>query len=170
MPTRGGTSPALWDRLAGLSFVFVLPRGSSGFGDGAPPPASDLAALRTGLARLGREARRIVQPVELPGLTSFAAYELRHDYEPTLWLVASKSVPIAGWTEHDPRNGASPRIVDPGLDQQPLAESGWKVLTASEATEKLRAETTVDLADAEIHEMKYWKPATAAEVLFNRWD
>ena len=53
---------------------------------------------------------------------------------------------------------------------QILGETGFQVLTAAELSQPIASADLSDLAAHEHEQVRYWKPATVGELLFNYWD
>jgi hypothetical protein len=58
----------------------------------------------------------------------------------------------------------------PGLAEAMRGVGPFRVLSAEELASPVNAETLQDLDPAEIEQVKYWKPRTVGEVVFNFWD
>lgn len=53
---------------------------------------------------------------------------------------------------------------------QILSETGFQVLTAAELSQPTASADLSDLTAREHEQVRYWKPATVGELLFNYWD
>jgi hypothetical protein len=63
--------------------------------------------------------------------------------------------------------------VTPNFDAVRLAyehERGFQVTSAAELRQPVTASDLSELAAVEHEQIRYWKPATAGEILFNYWD
>ncbi|MFI8102590.1 hypothetical protein [Streptomyces sp. NPDC086023] len=149
-----------------------VPRGATGFrGHGDEPLATtDRAAfLRTchGIAR--RTGARVTSvdtdPVavfEAVALTRHAETHvvLRHEHLPLLAFTASPPVPgppVTGYVEPPPW----------AADFEPL---GLRSLTVDELATPLSRVDLGALADAELAQVRHWRPGVLGELLFNSWD
>jgi hypothetical protein len=58
----------------------------------------------------------------------------------------------------------------PAEQSPPSCESGFQVTSAAELRQQVTASDLSELTAVEHEQISHWKPATAAEILFNYWD
>ncbi len=58
----------------------------------------------------------------------------------------------------------------PALAEEFRGFDCYDILSASELMQRVTKETLSELSDAEMNQVKYWKPKTIGEFIFNFWD
>jgi len=79
--------------------------------------------------------------------------------------------PVVAFAE-PPRDGSSVlHFVDHAVLAEFFGASGeYRVLPATEAQSPLVPDTYRNLAETELEQIRYWKPQTIGEVIYNYWD
>lgn len=148
-----------------------LPAGATGFGPGTQASHDLNHAFATACHAAARRTGGIVIAAQQAAVTpDFDAVLLAYAHERVaalrhalLNLVALVQVP----GDHV----ALPlTFIDRPRLAQVLGETGFQVLPAAELRQPTASADLSDLTAHEHEQIRYWKPATAGELLFNYWD
>jgi hypothetical protein len=148
-----------------------LPPGATGFD---PPPADQGGDLRAFTAVCHNAARRtsgIVTAVT-PAAVTPNFHTILIAYGPRQVAVLRHGVlPLAAFAQ-PPRDGEMTVtfIDDPGLAEAIAEISALQILTVEELHTPLTRVDLTALSSGEHDQIRYWKPHTAGELLFNYWD
>ncbi|MER6473230.1 hypothetical protein [Streptomyces collinus] len=69
-----------------------------------------------------------------------------------------------------PRAGAPPTFTSPPAWADAFEPGGFRLLNVEELSTPLTAADTSELAEAELEQVRYWRPSTIGELMFNWWD
>jgi hypothetical protein len=151
-----------------------LPTGATGFlplGDWTPP---DLRRVLGIVHEAGRsEVRTVGDLTDAPTLRSFRYVELAHRHEPSIWALFHNVVAVVAFTDVNPKHElcVGHYLIDwRALPSDRVADGVWVLLTRERALERPKAADFVDLSPDEIAQIRYWRPATIGQILFNHWD
>ncbi|SOD85470.1 hypothetical protein [Streptomyces sp. Ag109_G2-15] len=143
-------------------------RGATGFravGE-APLPEPDLASFQWACHTAARTARLRVRARDTGVAASYRAVDiggtavLAHC---TLPVVAFTAVPVVP-------AGPVREFVDPPGWAGVFAEVGFRALGGEELGVGIDRVDLRDLAEAELRQVRYWRPRTLGELMFNWWD
>ena len=153
--------------------MVVLPQGITGFGEfeeGSEPPAPDESDF---LAYCHAVALQLGGKVVARGPQGFRNFifvtlELQgHE----LSVLMNAYHPIIAFAEPVDDCVFYPSLTDATRVAEEFQKFGcYQVLERQELDEPISEEAISKLADAELHEMRYWQPKTIGELLFNSWD
>lgn len=114
-----------------------------------------------------------VAPGRLPavfGVSNFTALTLDLPARSVVVLI-NLHHPIVAFAEEGAGDGGQITFIDAfDLARQFREGGGYLVLTAREARSPIGAEAYRLLAQAELDQLRYWRPQSLGEVVFNHWD
>ncbi len=148
-----------------------LPRGSTGFDGnlGPPPDRPALLTLVHGAAR--SDGREVVSLTAAETMATFDCLEFRHRFKSSLYLLVHNVVPILASVDRPPRPLEPPHVISsPLLESDTVEAVGWRLLSPVEAAEHPRDELLAELSEAELQEVRYWRPSSIGALVFNHWD
>ncbi len=153
----------------------VLPQGIAGFrgkGDEAIP-LSDLGALLSACYEAARKLGGKVMASEKPysrRTNNFAIVTMEARGE-SFAIVLNAHYPIVAFTEPFSPLQLKVRFTDNGPIREALElNGGFQILSKADLESKIAPEATSSLAAGEIDKIRYWRPRTIGEVIFNFWD
>ena len=153
----------------------VLPRGATGFlSAGVQSLSHDERRIVIGLIHdAARKAGTSAEPPKVRLVQSFDSLAIARTARcPTSWVMVHNVVRVVAVTDRDPKETipVAAHVIDSLLDPRAFSEAGWHVLSRDEALTPVSPRSLTELADDELEQYRYWKPATLGEVLFNHWD
>ena len=142
-----------------------LPAGVTGFASGAAPAAVDDRAILGLVHETARRYGRTVQGrSDVPAVATYRLWSLVHPYEDPLSVLIHSTCLVVAVKAGD-------AFVDwPPLAPEDVSSIGWRLLTADEAAAPVKPALIAGLGQAEIEQIRYWQPATVADLVFNHWD
>ena len=150
-----------------------LPPGATGFGpSGAQASLDDVHAFLTACHDAARRTCGTLIATRQPGVTpSFHTVVIRYEDQDVAVLRHARLDLIA--LAHDPGSGSM--LTGPFIDHFPLTETlsqtaTCQILSAADLNSPLSDADPSELSAAERKQIRYWKPATLGELLFNYWD
>ncbi len=144
-----------------------LPKGITGFwsGDTEPPPFLDEKAFRQLCHTLARETGGTVTEMNTAAGGNFYFAGIRR-YDDTVFVLQNRHFPYAAFA----RRGPSGRMA---FTEQPewlrLPEGTVCFLSPAQLEQDCRGRCGA-LGLEEQEQLRYWKPQTVGEILFNTWD
>jgi hypothetical protein len=137
-----------------------LPRGVTGFSAAADV---DVRTFKT----LGYSVGRVLEFRPAGVTPNFHLLAMQVGYSDDVGVICNSAVPLIAFVSL-PLDGCLPTFVD----RPDLAPSfhGFDVLTTPALNTPLSNCDLSLLTDVEHHQIRYWRPATAGEVIFNYWD
>lgn len=157
--------------MDGTQAAFHLERGSTGFCpfDDLSVPEVDPGACRTAWYAAARAARgRDVGFTDRTYPRNFHHATL-DDHDGTHCALFHAHHPLIAFVREQ-RSWYTDEFVDPPEWAVVLGGHGFTVLTASRLLLPLRKADTSALTTGEREQIRYWRPDTVGEVLFNSWD
>lgn len=152
-----------------------LCRGITGFRhvDDPPLPTCDLRAFRghchAAARALGGQVVAADMPVNRSG-ANFARTTLELLAGPVAVLL-NLYHPVIAFVEPTVENDLPLRFIDaPALAQQLREIGAYEILSAAEARKPIGEEHCRLLSDAELEQLRYWRPWCIGAVVFNHWD
>ena len=153
----------------------VFPCGITGFwlSTDAPPPATN---EREFLAVCHAAAQQLHGKVLSQDLVAdhracnFSVVTIQLPLEDIAVLLNSH-IPLIAMSQPLSRQDLTIRFVDSPVLADAIRKCGsFTILTASELAQRISDDMLADLSNAEMQQIKYWKPATVGAMLFNFWD
>ncbi|MFC0439542.1 hypothetical protein [Kutzneria buriramensis] len=142
-----------------------LPRGVTGFWHvHSPPPVPvDVRTFKT----LGYSVGRVLEFRPAGVTPNFHLLVIRVGYSDDVGVICNSTLPLLAFVTL-PLDSWLPTFID----RPDLAPSfhGFDVLTTAALSTPLSSCDLSMLTDVEHHHIRYWRPATAGEVIFNSWD
>jgi hypothetical protein len=151
-----------------------LPRGITGFRHvrDLQSPRCDVRSFLTNCHAAARQLCGRVVASELPveGSANFSRVTLEL-FGQKISVVLNSMEPFLAFTEPPRTNSLLLQFVDHAALGEYFGASGeYRLLSAADANLPLVAENCHDLAKAEFEQIRYWKPQTIGEVIYNHWD
>jgi len=151
-----------------------LPRGITGFRhmDDPPLPVSDHAAFRGHCYVAAQTLGGRVRSVEGPSQTSAANYTRAVIELPgrSIAILLNAHVPIIAFAVASRESGPLQFTDMPALAVLVQRFAAYEVWPASQLAAPLTPDSCKQLAEAELNQIKYWRPRSIGEVVFNVWD
>ncbi|MGF0175902.1 hypothetical protein ACQF36_37155 [Streptomyces sp. Marseille-Q5077] len=134
-------------------------------------PQVDAGVFKTACHAVARSIRATVGDVTLAGVTpsfhtvlitapGIRSTVLCHELLPVVAFVASP--PQAG--------GPLADFISPPAWADAFELGGFRLLDVGELGMPLASADTSELAEAELEQVRYWRPSTVGELMFNWWD
>ena len=146
----------------------LLPRGITGFwsADTEPPPLLDEKAFRRMCHTLARESGGTVAEVDTDtSARNFYSAELSR-YGQSVFLLQNIHYPYAAFARKAPSGGFAWTSRPEWLR---LPEGPVRFLVPDELAQDWRG-LCGELSTEELEQIRYWKPLTVGEIIFNTWD
>lgn len=152
-----------------------LPRGITGFRHIDDPllPVSDCTAFRSYCYEAARALRGHVVSVEAPirGTVANFARAIIDLRDGPAAVLLNAHFPVIAFARPRVQNGAPVSFIDaPALAEVFRLFGTYEVWSRSQLESPVQRETCSNLAEAELEQVKYWKPARVGDVVFNFWD
>lgn len=119
------------------------------------------------------EGRTVGELTDPPTLRSFRYLELAHRHEPSIWALFHNVIAVAAFTDVNPKHelDVGHQLIDwPALPSDRVADGVWVLLSRWRALERPKASDFTTLSPDEIAQIRYWRPTTIGQILFNHWD
>ncbi|MDN3025432.1 hypothetical protein [Streptomyces sp. S.PB5] len=149
------------------------PRGATGCWDGGdePLPDTDIGLFRTACWEAARRVRGRVEEVSLPGgVRSFHVAALVGHGDPHV-VVCHAHLPSVAFLGEPPVPGRPlSRFADPPPWSDVFEHAGLRPLPVEYLATPMSRVDVSELADAELRQMRYWRPEVLGDLLFNWWD
>lgn len=150
-----------------------LPKGITGFWEQADPPRTDERAFRAvchAVALTGQGQVESFDSVSGQVARNFSVATLSFSSSRVAVLLHAH-FPWIAFAEPLLDHSSTISFIDwPAGVEQFRSCSEYTILTRQRLLEPVSKQDTSKLAAAELKEMKYWRPATLGEVVFNFWD
>jgi hypothetical protein len=120
-----------------------------------------------------RKAATSATAIDTKSVRSFDSFAITPTSQlPACWVLLHKVIRVVAVADRDPETTIpiAPHVIDSLLDPNRVGEVGWRLLSGQDAERPLSPGSLVKLAQSEVEQVRYWKPATIGEVLFNHWD
>lgn len=146
----------------------LLPRGITGFWNGntAPPPFSDGEAFCQMCYSIALESGWMVTEVDTDTASrNFYSAKLSK-YDQSVFVLQNVHYPYAVFAQQDD-DGGYIFIGSPEWFQLP--EGTVRFLSPAELNQD-RSGLCGELSPEELEQIRYWKPQTVGEIVFNTWD
>lgn len=161
--------------LSELMLMIVLPRGITGFGSyrEAPLPVISEQVFRacchTAAQQSGGEVvSHDSAAQQLARSFSVTTIQLPHQ---TVAVLVNAHCPMVAMAQPIAEGAQNIEFVDvPTLADAFRYVEGCEVLAASKLAQPVTDEALVELAASELDQVRYWKPTTIGQVIFNFWD
>lgn len=148
-------------------------RGSSGlWGHGDEPlPRVDVRAFRGASYEAARSIGATVDDVTSDGVTSSFHTALITAAGVRSAVLCHEVLPVVAFTASPPQAGAPPvDFVSPPAWAAAFERVGFRLLDVGELSTPLGSADIGELAEAELEQVRYWRPGTVGELMFNWWD
>lgn len=149
-----------------------LPAGATGFTRPGQAVHYDARPFLTACHDAARRTGGTITTSQEPGVTpNFHAVVIAYGHE-RLAVLRHALLPLAAFAQA-PRDHVAlpPAFIDHPRLAQIIGEStGCPVLSTAELRQPLKPADLSQLTTAEHEQIRYWKPATVGELLFNYWD
>lgn len=128
-------------------------------------------AFRTACHAAARSTRGRVGDVTSAGVTpNFHTARITTPYG-VCTVLCHAVLPVVAFTAYPPRAGAPVTdFLSPPAWADVFGAVGFQVLDAEELTMPLASVHTGELAEAELEQVRHWRPGTVGELMFNWWD
>jgi hypothetical protein len=148
-----------------------LPPGATGFWRGERAGSSGSRAFLSACHDAARRTGGTITAIERAGVTrNFDAVLLAYEHE-RLAVLRHMLLDLVTFAEATGDHVTLPlAFAEPPRLVQIFRESGFRVLSAVELSRPLASSDLSELTAVEHEQIRYWKPATAGEILFNYWD
>jgi hypothetical protein len=151
--------------------LLKLPAGATGFGPSNRADAGDFRVFLTACHDAARRTDGTVTVIQRAAVTpDFDAVLLVYERERVAMLRHALLNLIAFVQVTDGHVRPPLAFTERPSLAQIFAENGFQVLSAAELRHPLAVSDLSELTAAEHKQIRYWKPATAGELLFNYWD
>ncbi len=158
-----------------------LKPGVTGFYGNTEPPYIDFKAYKQVVYAIAIELRmKVTKCSSEPEEYNDNFYRAILKGDKKLWVLCNMHYPIIALSDgfhysyesDDERCGYYwDRFIEiPSIIELVEKISGFKCLTAEEFNQPVTGECIRDLWGSELNQIKYWKPKTISEILFNFWD
>ncbi|GAA4026066.1 hypothetical protein [Streptomyces plumbiresistens] len=148
-------------------------RGATGFRDGGdePLPTTDVRLFRAAcFEAAGKAGGRRVDVLTFPGTSSFEAVTIAGRGE-SRTVLCHAHLPLVAFTDTPPEPGRPlSGFVDPPSWAEAFRAAGLRALRADELSTPMCRVDPAGLAEAELAQLRYWRPDTLSDLLFNWWD
>lgn len=148
-----------------------LPAGATGFGQSGRVGHGDVRAFLTACHDAARRTGGTVTAIQQASVTpDFDAVLLVYEHERVAAL-RHALVNLVAFVQVPGDRVAPPlEFIECSRLAQILGETGFKLLSAAELRRPITSADLSDLTADEHEQVRYWKPATVGELLFNYWD
>jgi hypothetical protein len=86
-------------------------------------------------------------------------------------VLCHEVLPVVAFAANPPQAGASLTVFTPPPAWAGGFElGGFRLLDVEELSLPLASADTSELAEAELEQVRYWRPSTVGELMFNWWD
>lgn len=148
-------------------------RGASGFwrhGD-APLPQVDVVTFKTVCHAVARSIRGTVDEAALAGVTPNFQVALITAPGIRSSVLCHEVLPVVAFAASPPQAGVPlTNFVCPPAWANAFEVGGFRLLDVDELSTPLATADTSGLAEAELEQVRYWRPSTVGELMFNWWD
>lgn len=158
----------------------VLPRGVTGFlgRRGEERGTVDLKAFKQACFATARSVRAKVAEVRGAGSDGMARSchhaRLRLDQGPTpaILVLCNAHAPLVAFADPAHHVAASPVFVDARNLAERLGQVAvdFRMLSVADLEQPVRPNAIAELNDAELQQVRYWRPSRIGDVVFNHWD
>jgi hypothetical protein len=163
LPAKGELSRALIRVVRGAT-------GFRGHGDG-PLPQVDSVAFKTTCHAVARSIRGTVGEVAPAGITPNFHTALITSPGTRSTVLCHEVLPVVAFVASPPLTGVPLADFTPPPAWAGTFElSGFRLLDVAELSTPLAEADTSELAEAELEQVRYWRPSTVGELMFNWWD
>lgn len=148
-------------------------RGATGFwGQGDDPLGQvDVVAFKTACHAVARSIRATVGEVTPAGVTPSFHTVLIIAPGIRSTVLCHAVLPVVAFVASPPRAGAPlADFTSPPAWADTFELDGFRLLDVEELSMPLAAADTSELAEAELEQVRYWRPSTVGELMFNWWD
>ncbi|UPZ28471.1 hypothetical protein MUK60_11960 [Streptomyces sp. LRE541] len=148
-------------------------RGATGFwGQGDDPlPLVDVGAFKTACHAVARSIRATVGEVTPAGVTPSFHTVLITAPGIGSTVLCHEVLPVVAFAASRPQAGAPlADFTSPPAWADAFELGGFRLLDVEELSMPLAAADTSELAEAELEQVRYWRPSTVGELMFNWWD
>ncbi|MDO0910981.1 hypothetical protein QQM39_08965 [Streptomyces sp. DT2A-34] len=148
-------------------------RGATGFwwhGDD-PLPQVDVGAFRAACHAVARSIRATVGEVTPAGVTPSFHTVLITAPGIRSTVLCHEVLSVVACAASPPQVGAPlTYFTAPPAWADAFELGGFRLLDVGELSTPLAAADTSELAEAELEQVRYWRPSTVGELMFNWWD
>ncbi|MFF0095113.1 hypothetical protein ACFYSF_34980 [Streptomyces canus] len=148
-------------------------RGATGFwGHGDDPlPQVDVGAFKTACHAVARSIRATVGEVTPAGVTPNFHTVLITAPGIRSAVLCHEVLPVVACAAGPPQVGAPLMYATaPPAWGDAFELGGFRLLDIEELSTPLAAADTSELAEADLEQVRYWRPSTVGELMFNWWD
>lgn len=148
-------------------------RGATGFWRQGDDPLRrvDVAAFKTACHAVARSIRATVGHVTPAGVTPSFHTVLITAPGIRSTVLCHEVLSVVAFVAGPPRAGAPlTDFTSPPAWADTFELSGFRLLDVDELSTPLAAADTSELAEAELEQVRYWRPGTVGELMFNWWD
>lgn len=168
-----------------MTTPLVLPRGVTGFHgrQGEGPGTVDLKAFKQACFAAARSVRAKVIEVRGAGsdgtARSYHQALLRLDQggtpqgrAPAILVLCNAHAPLIALADPAHHVAASPVFIDVPALAERLGQvaADLRMLVVADLEQPVTPESIAELNDAEVQQLRYWRPARIGDVVFNHWD
>lgn len=149
-----------------------LDRGATGFCGPGDKPANetDLTTFRSACWEAARRLGGRVGELPSAGAASFHSVTITSRAE-EYFVLCHAHLPVVAFTELPPVPGQPPsHFVNPLPWADTFEAVGFRCLQAEDLSLPMSKVDTAELAEAELTQIRYWRPQALSDLLFNRWD
>lgn len=131
----------------------------------------DVVAFKTACHAVARSIRATVGEVTLAGVTPSFHTVLITAPGIRSTVLCHAVLPVVAFAASPTRAGAPlADFQSPPAWADTFELDGFRLLDVEELSMPLAAADTSELAEAELEQVRYWRPSTVGELMFNWWD
>ncbi|MFF5185675.1 hypothetical protein ACFY30_18140 [Streptomyces sp. NPDC000345] len=148
-------------------------RGATGFWgyDDAALPQVDVVAFKTACHAVARSIRGTVAEVAPAGATPNFHAALITAPGIRSSVLCHEVLPVVAFAASPPQAGVPlTNFASPQAWADAFERGGFRLLDVDELSTPLATADTSELAEAELEQVRYWRPSTVGELMFNWWD
>ncbi|MFF3660443.1 hypothetical protein [Streptomyces olivochromogenes] len=148
-------------------------RGATGFwGQGDDPvPQVDVVAFKTACHVAARSIGATVGEVTSAGVTPSFHTALITAPGIRSTVLCHEVLPVVAFATRSPQAGVPlADFTSPPAWADAFERGGFRLLDVEELSMPLAVVDTSELAEAELEQVRYWRPSTVGELMFNWWD
>ncbi|MFE5923863.1 hypothetical protein [Streptomyces sp. NPDC056468] len=136
-----------------------------------PLPQVDVGAFKTACHAVARSIRATVGDVTLAGVTPSFHTVLITAPGIRSTVLCHELLPVVAFVASPPQAGAPlADFISPPAWADAFELRGFRLLDVGELGMPQASADTSELAEAELEQVRYWRPSTVGELMFNWWD
>ncbi|MGW6732341.1 hypothetical protein [Streptomyces sp. NPDC055013] len=134
-------------------------------------PQVDVGAFKTACHAVARSIRATVGDVTLAGVTPSFHTVLITAPGIRSTVLCHELLLVVAFVASPPQAGAPlADFISPPAWADAFERGGFRPLDVGELGMPLASADTSELAEAELEQVRYWRPSTVGELMFNWWD